>query len=523
MRKGISLLLAGTMLVGLMTGCTGTDKVQKETKQETTTAIEKLVVAKEGTPSYKDDAHIEIGAYAGPRILKYRMYNGAYGENKNDPESGWKGWLTEEAFKDYMDCGFTFVMPEYDALYDVKTDEDKKTRERAYDFEESDLYQYMEMAEKVNLPVVIGADFLTSLTSSANYQLNDDLKSYIKDMITTLSKYKTFKGLAFRDEPDIGYANNFKAVYNYMKSLKPDAMQFTSFLPIHTPDPTRFSTNYDGDLEKAYLEYVNAFSDAVDGFVYDSYPLVVDGTTNKTRVDDPWFQNLELVAKNASEKGYDAGITLQSCAYGTDGGENTTEHRRAIETKADAAYQVYTALAYGMKNITWFTYWQHWMDSESEVFYSAMVNYPETANGEAVKTPAYYAVQEINKEIQKFDHVFLKYNWLGTMAVTGDGKEFSTPMTYVGDYSSPRIKSVESEDEAIIGCLQDKDGYDGFMIVNTVDPGLNKSNTVTVTFEKATKAILYVKGEEQAVDLKDGAYTFNLEAGEGVFAIPVVE
>lgn len=512
MKKSIGLLLAGIMIM-ILAGCSG-QKGETEKEPET-------LAVQEGVPSYEDDTQIEIGAYAGPRVLKYRFYNGAYGASPKDPEGGWKGWLTEEAFQDYIDCGFTYVMPEYDGLYDIATD--GTTRESAYTFEESDLYAYMEMAEKMKLPVVIGASILTSMTSTEDYRLTEDVKLYLTEMVENLSKYTMFKGFTLRDEPNIEHAKSFKAAYDYMKKLKPDLYQFTSFLPIHSGDPTRFSKNYSGDLEAAYLEYVEAFSDATDGFVYDHYPLIIDPTTGKTSISETWYQNLRLVAENALKNGYEAGIAIQSCAYGPEGGEETQEHRRAISTKADAAYQVYTSLAYGMKNICWFTYWEHWMNTTGEEFYSAMVKYPEKADGEPVKTDAYYAVKEINEEIKKFDHVFLKFGWEGTMAVTKKGAELSTPMSYVGDYQSPRIKKVEASDEAIIGCMKDKNGYDGFMVVNATDPGLNKSNSVTVTFKQASKALIYVKGEEQMVDLKKGSYTFELESGEGIFVIPIAD
>ena len=71
-------------------------------------------------------------------------------------------------------------------------------------------------------------------------------------------------------------------------------------------------------------------------------------------------------------------------------------------------------------------------------------------------------------------------------------------------------------------CMKDEDGYDGFMIVNVTDPGKNLSESVTVTFKKASKAIVYVEGEEQTVELENGTYTFDLSSGEGVFVIPIV-
>ena len=50
----------------------------------------------------------------------------------------------------------------------------------------------------------------------------------------------------------------------------------------------------------------------------------------------------------------------------------------------------------------------------------------------------------------------------------------------------------------------------------------NTTNTVTVTFDSVfTEAIVFVDGQRELVNLKSGVYTTELEAGEGVFVIPL--
>ena len=107
------------------------------------------------------------------------------------------------------------------------------------------------------------------------------------------------------------------------------------------------------------------------------------------------------------------------------------------------------------------------------------------------------------------------------MALTGEGKSMGAGLKAAGDYKDPRIASATATDEAIIGCMKDENGFDGYMIVNATDPGQKLSNSVTVEFKEATKALAYVQGEEQTITLKDGSYTFDLAAGEGVFVIPI--
>ena len=115
--------------------------------------------------------------------------------------------------------------------------------------------------------------------------------------------------------------------------------------------------------------------------------------------------------------------------------------------------------------------------------------------------------------------MFLNFEWQGTTALKVKD-EFQT-LKHVGDYQAPRIETATATQDAIIGHLKDKDGYDGFMIVNAVEPSQKVSSSVTVKFREATSAIVYVEGEETEIQLQDGSYTFELGAGEGVFVIPI--
>lgn len=494
------MLLIGTMAIS-MCACGGKGDGGSSDKDLKVTA---------GTPTYEDNKQIELSAYCGPRRAGYRWYNGELGGWKEDPEGGWDSFIDEKNFQDFIDCGFTYLMAEQDATY-----ENNKA------FEDMDLKEYMDLAEKMNIPVLIYSDMLVQTTSTGDPRLTDDQKGFIDKMIEDLSAYKMFKGFTFRDEPRVEMSKSFKVVKEYIDSVKPGLYFYTSMLPIYADDLTAYSTENTTDREEAYKDYIDAFSDALGTFGYDSYPLFIDPIRNSTYVRDDWFQNLRLMAESAKEKDYDAAITVQSMSEGSPDGEYTTVHKYLPTKKSQITYQVYSALAYGVKSINYYTYWQHWQNTDTFTIYSAMVNYPEKNGQEAVKTEAYYAVKEANEEIKKFDHVFLNFDWEGTMAVTDENKTMSNLLKQAGDYKSPRIDSVTATEETVIGCLKDDKGYDGYMIVNATDPGQDIPNKVTIKFKKATKAMIYVHGEEQTVDLNDGSYTFELASGDGVFAIPI--
>ena len=72
--------------------------------------------------------------------------------------------------------------------------------------------------------------------------------------------------------------------------------------------------------------------------------------------------------------------------------------------------------------------------------------------------------------------------------------------------------------------MKDSDGFDGYMIADAQNPtvGAGKSTKVTLTFHDATKALVYVDGEEQNIELTDGKMTIDLAVGSGVFVIPLM-
>ena len=504
-KRFLCALLATTMVLG-MTACGGGKKQD---------ALE----VKEGVPTYEDNQQIELAAYCGPRREGYRFYNGEYGDHPDDPAGGWNGWWTEKDFQDYVDCGFTYLLPEADAFYDYTYADGKS--DKVNSFQESDLYDFMQLAEKMGIPVVVSCQYLNQLSSSTDHRLSDDNKAYLSQMVKDLSAYNCFKGFTFRDEPYIESVRSFESLWDHLTSQKEDLYYFTSCFPIYVSDMKALTATGADDKEEAYKEYINAFADATGTFSYDSYPLWEDPVMGTTYLDTTWFQNLRLVAESAKEKDFDAGITIQSTTWGSKEGQYTLAHNREVKTKADVAFQMYTSLAYGMKYVNYYTYWQHWSDGDGGLHYSAMMNYPKENGAEPIKTDAYYAVQEVNLEVKKFDHVFLNYDWEGTMQVVPEGKKASSVLSHVGSYKNARIASASSTEEAIIGCMKDADGYDGYWVVNATDPGQDLSNNVTIEFKKATKAIAYIQGEETEIELEDGKYTFSLAAGEGVFVIPI--
>ena len=495
MKKILCVLLALAMLLSF-TACDSEPEVELNVP--------------EGKPTYADDKELELYAYAGPRSGGYR-WNVDGQTHPDDPAGGWDSFITEKDFQDYIDCGFTFLYPEYDA------EAYRNAANLQVPFEQSTLYEYMSLAEKMNIDVVVQDDTVTQLTRGTSPLMDDDMKAYVKQLIDDLSTFECFKGLTLADEPKVNNYRIFEQVTNFARSVKADIELITCMLPVYGAPHLNVGTGTTAD----YQGYIDDYGKLDGHFIYDFYPLrwsPVAGNYLKRQ----WFQNLEMVANSSKTNGFETGVVIQSCAYGGVGNEGIADHARSVLTQADVGYQLYTSLAYGAKTIGYFTYWQHRSEGHphiTESFYDGMVMYPKENGMESVKTDTYYAVKAANLEVKKFDHVLMSFDWEGTIGLKGTDK-FKT-MIDIPEYTNPRIAEATSTEDAIIGCLKDANGYDGFMIVNALEPSLEQSVSVTVKFREASSAIAYVNGEETEIQLEDGSYTFNLDAGAGVFVIPI--
>ena len=59
------------------------------------------------------------------------------------------------------------------------------------------------------------------------------------------------------------------------------------------------------------------------------------------------------------------------------------------------------------------------------------------------------------------------------------------------------------------------------MITNFTDPAENKTDTVELELLEANKAIVYVRGVPQVVDVVNGTLSLEILAGDAAFVIPV--
>ena len=87
--------------------------------------------------------------------------------------------------------------------------------------------------------------------------------------------------------------------------------------------------------------------------------------------------------------------------------------------------------------------------------------------------------------------------------------------------SHERIKSFKTQQDTLTGVFKDKEGRDGFMIVNYTEPSAGLKNKVELEFNDCTHALIVKKGKTKEVRAKNGKISFTMNAGEGYFVIPL--
>ncbi len=431
----------------------------------------------QGVPSYEDDKEMRLAAYVSPTLA--------------------------EGFEDYAAAGFTTLLGEGE-------------NRAKYGYEGFD--EYMKAAEEAGLDVLVQTDNAQlmgegSLTYDAVTLQNDF--EYLKNTYGD-----TFRGYFLGDEPQISQLESYTKVMTTLNSLNKEVGKdmFIAHHPIYTEesyiwDDTSLS------LPEKYMKYTETFGGLFGEFMYDFYPfrhsysfeLFGNEIGAEDYMRDDWFNNLTLAA-TASKGKVPTGITVQSYAENL----NKKDHYRDV-TEADVSFQVYSALAYGMKSISYFTYGEHWDPSVGTT--NCMIF-------DGQKTAIYTAVKNVNTEIKKIDHMMLNFNWQGTIGIAQNDSDGMLSYVTSYNYTSPRISKYSSSNDAIIGCLKDVNGYDGFMLVNATDPSDNRSATIKVKFNDANRAKVFIDGVESDVELTetDEGYNYSttLAPGQGIFVIPYI-
>lgn len=470
-----------------------------------------------GVPTYSANRTFEKMAYACPVVGEWNSDHTVftpYGTWTSDGEFEPNESLAT-TMRQFKNAGLTLINSEDVGSYEEVAAFDSEANEP--------MRVYLKLAERYGLGVLV---FDVDLYRRARdndftdtYETGKTWEANLEQRISALQAYSSaFRGFMIWDEiPEANY-DAYKKIVDYLMETHPELMLRTSYRPLASTD---FSNN------AAYQAYVEKFAPLTNHFSYNYYPLEYkykDGSESSTKeyfVLDKWFDNLQQVGTIAKNKNYsfDTGITIQ--AYSSNAyifekktlAKNIMAKKYTPEESKDIGFQVYTAMAYGMKEINYFDYRKHPKDSN---VLTGMVDDNGTPNA------VYTAVQTINKQIDKFANVYQAFSWRDTIDIAAGSNG-----TFTTDNSRLKSASVTGA-RTLIGYMVDTDGFDGYMIANANGPRNTDGSVATATanvtleFNNASKVLIYdfAKGTKE-IKTVSGEFNISVPVGGGIMVIPV--
>ncbi|MBQ9355044.1 MAG: hypothetical protein IJQ23_06295 [Clostridia bacterium] len=385
----------------------------------------------------------------------------------------------EKALQTYKDCGFTHC----------------QMTEDTFKISDPEYCNSLKRMEKIGLDAVI-----------VNYRLKTP--QYLEGL----------KKINFNDYPAVKMINAIDEPTEEML----DAVE-KYYVPWYNEnyadtDIAWFMNTYGGAVEdtgvKNYKKHIDSCIERLNNkintknkfFSIDNYPLRQKEGWKRYLLDECLLMGLSYTAKKVQDNGARFGTCIQ--AY--DGWSNL---RFPLDI-FDIRFQVFTSLAFGATVFTYFIY-----KSTEQIHY--MFRGMVTMDGRL--RPLYYDVQKMNSELKTFEEEFLTFKWLGASFYegkenNGEKRAAFTLARKQMDYTDDRILNVESDRDFIIGSFA-KDNSKAYIFVDFNEPSKKAKNKIAVDFKDATKARMNLHGEETVVELNNGKFEIELEAGDGLFLV----
>lgn len=388
---------------------------------------------------------------------------------------------TEENYKNIAECGINnmIIQSNYSAGSKSNSYSDPKFRKDPFD-----------LGEKYGIKIIPNTD----------NQAWSVFTNFAKDW----NKSSAFGGINVFDEPSV---TDFPLLKKELKTFKekcPDKPYHINLFPYYATSAQLGADTYDEYVRLFTEELLMEMDEGNRYLISDIYPLLKQG-----QLYGNWLNNLEILRKYADQADSELYIYIQSISF---------SNRRQPTSAGDLRMQAYVSMAYGATGIYHFTYQTPYYDSGYAYSRGCV-------DKEGNKTDVYEYAKIVNHELLALDEVYLDFKWkaavssVGSKNLTGENLNFNSCSDLKNNYGI--LKSLSSEQDTLVGCFENEDGYQGFIAVNFTDPSLKKSGKAVMEFDGGVnKALVYVGGEKTECDITEGRLELSLGAGDGVFVVP---
>ncbi len=375
-----------------------------------------------------------------------------------------KNYINDEQYKLMADAGITYVMGSGDALGDKHVQE-----------------KMLELCDKYGMLMTVG-----------DYRLGGNLLNMSEqDILAVVEEYKNVPGVGgyyMLDEPY--NPNTFIEAYRVLKSAEPDKYMHLNFLPSGSyPNLDTYISQMDD-----WCKLCASTGYPLDYLMYDRYPYgVAAGSMDRVG----FLSNMDACHDVGLANDVKTGAYIQSVCI--PGG-----FRRP--TDSEIRYEIYMYLAYGYKQISYFT-WFTPVD-RSEPFADGIIS------PTGVPNKHYAAVSKVNHEVLA----------LGKTLVNCDALEIYLNGETWGQEGIPEDFLVQPTDNKnyTVSLLKDKESGRNYLMV--VNNNFSKEQTVTLQLDASITSLERASkqdGSFSKVGIDGGKLTLTLAAGDGeLFALP---
>lgn len=313
--------------------------------------------------------------------------------------------ITPENFKIVRDCGINMVC--------------------AWCPDTANLTKTLNCTQEFNIKVLASSPFTSNVTG-------------LKQNVRKYDKYPMTAGYVLWDEPD---ADLFPKLGQLIEAaIAPDETKlgYVNLFPNYANAKQLGKPSYKAYLE-AFIETANP-----QFLSYDNYCIIQKG--NNLILRDNYFENLEI-ARDVAEN---ANIPLWTFCL------STAHFDYPIPDKAQLRFQAFSGLAYGAQAIQYYGY------GPCEIAGKKILTTP--VNQQGIRNRAWYAMRDVNREIQALAPVFLGAK---VENVWHTGNNIPKGTTRLSAGKLPReLSSVVSTGQGVVVSHLTNNGHDYILIVN---------------------------------------------------------
>lgn len=307
-------------------------------------------------------------------------------------------------------------------------------------------------------------------------QLPENWEEQLKAVVDDYKDYPSMYYYGICDEPGEERFERIRIITQYLEELDPARRQYVNQFPQNNEDMYDKYMKEVGTEVLSYDRYV--FRETEDGLPEDTPEI--------------FYMNLEY-ARNVGLK-YD--VDYMAILLLTEHHATAYTRRYRYLTKEDLSWQAYTALAYGVSEVSYFTYWTPAPEEDSQFLYTeGMIS----ADGE--KNQHYYDVQDIMKRFKVMANVLVDKISLGIFHTREYAQDDRTTTLFT-EYNT--IKQIIADD-VTIGFFEDD-----MMLVS------NGSYKEAMDVEIVTDSKLLIFNPETGDwnEIKDNKFTIATGSGE---------